>query len=30
MKMTIRLGKKFEFSIRIDKAVVLALLMLLC
>jgi len=30
MKMTIKLGRKFEFSLRIDKAVLLALLMLFC
>jgi len=30
MKMTIKLGKKFEFCLRIDKAVLLALLMLFC
>lgn len=27
MKMTIRLGKKFEFSIRIDKVVLFTVLM---
>lgn len=30
MKMTIKVGKKFEFSINVDKAAILAILMLLC
>jgi hypothetical protein len=30
MKITIKLGKQFEFSIHVDKAVALALLMMIC
>jgi hypothetical protein len=30
MKITRKLGKQFEFSIHIEKAVALALLMLIC
>jgi hypothetical protein len=30
MKMRIKLGRKFEFSLRVDKAVLFALLMLFC
>lgn len=30
MKLKIKLGKQFEFSFKIEKAVVLALLMMIC